>query len=413
MSRTCLVHIYGTSNILAALSAVSWYGIYKKNDQPVKVITIINTPGLSSVVLKEIDRNIAEIIVPLGWFEPVVLSDQDIDQIMQPYTINGHYKRTISLFRNTLNLEEVDEVYYAHDVGSDVPSLAMNAYPNAKRITFGDALGSIYNTQLHLRLASGNPEVSEPIAVRKEIFPLLKKTLKMGIKKISDFSFGAPIIFQAETAVLILPMDQTGDCLNNKELIVVPKNHVLKIIHTCEKNLNSLTSYIKKLLVAGKGPYALVLLENISDGNFLTKDKEVALYEDLIRKKVPKHTTIFLKSHPLSVAPINEILAQRLEGDYQPILINNDFSRIPIELWSSLVQQCKVISISYSCITLSFLFGLEIEYPFTNQIIEQYFPDRYWDSYKNSDKLYRGQLKNLQTWDGQGILWKGSYYNGQ
>ena len=283
----------------------------------------------------------------------------------------------------------------------------MNAFPNAQRITFGDALGSIYDAELHLRLASG---ISVDSA--KKIRLGVKTRIKLGIKKVIKLTlgllFGFPRNFQATEALLIIPMDQTGECLKEMKLVVVPKKHVLGLIEQCEKSFGRLSHYEDQLLSHSHGQSALILLENISDGNFISQENELTVYEELIRKTVPKHSTVFIKAHPLSIAPINDKLALRLKNDYSPFLISNEFSRVPIELWTSLVKKCQIISISYSCISLSFLFDLDIVYPFGVKIIEKYFPQKFWDSYRNADQLYRGQLEKLKNWDGNGVLWKGS-----
>jgi hypothetical protein len=137
-------------------------------------------------------------------------------------------------------------------------------------------------------------------------------------------------------------------------------------------------------------------------------EREVALYEEMLRRNAPHAATVIVKEHPLSIAPIGEVLAQRLTPHYTVRRVSSDFHRYPVELWSDLVEACQVISMSYCSISLTFLYDKRVIYPIETSLIEEYIPPRFWDSYKNADALYRGQLANLATWDGQTVLWRGS-----
>jgi hypothetical protein len=238
-------------------------------------------------------------------------------------------------------------------------------------------------------------------------FPV--RSLKRALfNRLTDVLLGKPQPYQADKAVLILPMDQTGNCLNDMELIVVPKQQVQKIISDCQNSIPELVEYSRVLLASGPPPYIIILLENISDANLTTLEKEVSLYEENIRSHVSPKATVFIKGHPLSIAPVDEMLSHRLGTDYFPRVISHEFARYPIELWSGLVRACQVISIAYSNITLAYLYDVPVIYALNNSLIEKYIKPVFWDSFRDADLLYRGQLANLKNWDGQSVLWKGS-----
>lgn len=408
MTRTCLVSLYGNSQVLAALSAVRWYNLQRHGDDDIKVVTVVNTPGFSDVIMRERGGTLTKIIASQGWPKPILLNDQDMTEFAWPSHKILTYREILRRFRRKLGVEHIDEIYYAHDIGGRVPGLAMNAFPEAERIIFGDGMGSLYNKTYHLALLSGASLDQARQALRTgRHFPV--RSLKRALFNcLTDVLLGKPQPYQADKAVLILPMDQTGNCLDDMELIVVPKQQVQKIISDCQNSIPELVEYSRGLLASGPPPYIIILLENISDANLTTLEKEVSLYEENIRSHVSPKATVFIKGHPLSIAPVDEMLSHRLGTDYFPRVISHEFARYPIELWSGLVSACQVISIAYSNITLAYLYDVPVIYALNNSLIEKYIKPVFWDSFRDADLLYRGQLANLNNWDGQSVLWKGS-----
>ncbi len=407
MTRRCLVSVYGPGNVIAALSAVKWYGLQRYADERADVVTIVHHPGLPDDMAKEAGIVVERMISSQGWSKPTILLAEDIEEITHAGRL-ASYREILQRFRHRIGADNFDEVFYAHDVVGPVAELAMNAYPKAEHITFGDALGSVYDKQYHLDLASGTSFVTRQDCrlSRKYIHPIyiiymIKEQLRLIV-------LGGPKKVQATKAVLILPMDQTGNCLDDKELLVIPKKIVLDIISGCNSAILELSQYSETLMEDATDPSFLLLLENISDGGFISFEREVAMYEDIIRSNIPPGRTIFIKAHPFSVANIDEAVYRRLNSDYNARIVSSEFRRYPIELWKVLASKCQVISISYPSISLTFLYDRPVIYPMGASMIQTFIPERYWDSYMNADMLYKGQLANLSNWDGQGVLWRGS-----
>jgi hypothetical protein len=286
-----------------------------------------------------------------------------------------------------------------------IAELAMNAFPNARHVTFGDALGSVYDKELHLGMASGKNR--KDLAMARHT-PGPPKSLASSVKRaLKTCVLGRPKPLQATKAVLVLPMDQTGQCLRDKKLLVVPKNIVERLLRQCERALPELSDYTASLLDSTPQPRFLLMLENFADGSFTTLEHEASLCEDIVRRHVPGGATVVLKAHPLAVAQLDKTLAARLSADYTVRCVSPAYSRYPMELWGDLVRSCQVISFSYCSISLTFLYDKAVIYPMTDALIERYIPSRFWDSYKNADALYQGQLRNLAAWDGQSVLWRG------
>ena len=408
MTRTCLVSLYSNGNVLAAISAVRWYNSQRHPNEDLSIVTVVNTPGLPGVIVRESGKTLTKIMASQGWPEPIFLTDQDMADFAPSLHKLTPYQEALRRFRKKLGIEHIDEIYYAHDIHGQVPGLAMNAFPEAGRILFGDGLGSVYNKVYHLALANGASREQARRALKRGYYFQPRMIKRVLPDFLTDMFLGKAQPFQADKAVLILPMDHTGNTLNNIELIVVPRHQVQKMIADCEKYLTRLAEYTRELLASQPPPYSLILLENISDANMTTPENEVSLYEESIRSHVPHKTTVFIKGHPLATAPIDEMLRSRLALDYFPNVISHEFTRYPIELWSELINACQVLSISYGSVTLTYLYGTPVVYDLNDSLIEKYIKPAFRESFRDADILYRGQLANLANWDGQSVLWKGS-----
>lgn len=408
MTRTCLVSLYGNGNVLAAMSAVRWYNALRYPDEKVEVVTVVNTPGISAAIIKESGDITTRIISSQGWPEPIFISDQEIGLYTPSLSGRVTVPSAIKKFKQRIHLEKVDEIFYAHDIGGAVPGLAMNAFPEAERILFGDGLGSIYNKIYHLALINGASIEEAKRAVRENSKPERGSIKKRLLGFVKGLLLGRLHPYQADKAVLVLPMDQTGTSLLDVELIVVPKKIVQTIIEECQKALPDLVAYTRQIIQRTTPPHALILLENLTDANLSTAEKEVDFYEEVIREHVPINGTILIKAHPLSKAPIHEILQSRLQSDYHSEVIPSSFSRYPIELWSDFIAECEIIGIAYGNVTLSYLYNKETVFALTGPMIERFIAPKFWGSFKDAALLYGGQLTNMKHWDGCSLLWKGS-----
>ena len=411
MSRSCLVSLFGPGNVLAALSAVKWYGVQRHGEDEPQVVTLLHNPGLSGDAVQESAQVVERVLTGQGWAKPLVLTMAEMAELVRAGE-RTTYRQILDRFRKRIGVGRFDEVYYAHDVVGRAAELAMNAYPKAERITFGDALGSVYDKQYHLALAQGrSAEQDRPTKTWQVLRSALRprEVFAKGQTILKHRLLGKPQPFQADKAVLILPMDQTGDCLENKELFVVPKKVVLEIISACQRSLSDLAEYSRKVLNDTSAPHFLILLENWSEGHFISFENEVEMYEEIVHRYVPPGATVLLKAHPFSVAPLDEVLSDRLSSSYRTLAIAGKYRRYPMELWGDFVAVCHIITLSYCSVSLSYLYDKQMIYPMDESLIERYLPQPLWESYKNADSLCRGQLTSLASWDGQSVLWKGSW----
>lgn len=406
--RSCLVLVYGSSNVLAAMASVRWYGESSGAGAADRVVVLVHPPVTSGEMASTNGAVVERLIASQGWPPPIVLAGDDESEITRASRHTVSYRETLRRFAARVGTG-FDEVHYAHDLTGRVPELAMNAYPDAKRIVFGDALGSVYDTRYFMALAQG-ATIEEARRAALERPRLRARQVPRAIARwLRDAALGAPRRLPPDRAVLVLPMDQTGSALANTPISVVPKQLALDIIADCRRVLPELADYSREVLAGAPAPHFLMLLENYADADMTSFEDEVTMYETVVRRRVPKGGTVLLKTHPLAVAPIDVALRERLDPEYATRVIPRELARYPMELWSDLVSSCEVISmLSYCGISLAFLYDKSTLYPMDAGVIERFFPERSWDRVRDADVLYRGQLANLATWDGNSILWKGS-----
>ncbi len=404
--RSCLVSVYGSGNALAAIASVRSYGIESGAGDPTRVVVLLHPP-VSAATAAANAAVVERLIGSQGWDPPVLLAGEDLARLSPSLRRGASLRRTIRRFTETYGTE-FDEIHFAHDMVKPLPELAMNAYPNAKRIVYGDALGSVYDTRYFMALAEGGTIDDARRAARGGSQHRSRTTPRSLARRVRDGLLGKATAFAPDAAVLVLPMDQTGRALAGTPFSVVPKQLMLDILAQCTGAVPELAAYARATRETTRAPRYLLLLENYADADMTGVDDELAMYEAVVRRHAPAGATVLLKPHPLAVAPIADRLTERLATDYAVHAIPAELGRYPMELWAELLSSCEVISmLSYCGISLAFLLGKQTIYPIDTSLIERYFPPRSWDRMNDSDVLYRGQLANLAAWDGRGILWKG------
>ena len=283
----------------------------------------------------------------------------------------------------------------------------MNAFPDALRVVYGEGLGQVSEKKYSLALAAG-ASIEEAHRAARGRSNLEHRRFRSVVKGVvRKAAFGAPRVFDADLAALIIPMDQTGSALADNPLTVVPKRVALEVIADCKGVLPELAKYSRDILTNTPAPHYVMLLENFADADMMSFEDETAMYEAVVRQYIPRGATILLKTHPLSIAPIETAVDARLSGEYAVRVIPQDLGRYPMELWSDLISSCEVISMmSYCGISLAYLYDKSTICPLDFEVVQRFFPERAWDRMRDVALLYHGQLRNLETWDGTSILWK-------
>jgi len=384
--RKCLLAVQGPLQLIAGLIAMEWYDRVKhcSSDTEVTLLVcdLLVQPDLEAP-LEEIVKNLS---VVRRWKKIVFISGMEMSQIMK-----RRYAKSVLEFRSLIGETSFDEIFAGRDFAGVGNALVLNAYPDAARIIYGDSFGYVgYQDDL-------SPKWTLSLkSARTHLVSFVRKIL-----------FGSPNKFRFDAAVLTLPVDWSGDYLRNIPLLIPDKGHALKILSECSNQLPGLNVYCDSLLEGTCDPH-VVLLSNLSRAGFMSVENEIGLYVETIQQTVPAGATILLKPHPRAPIGILTSVLKAIGAEYRITLIDDArFSRIPIELWVSLIRASKVVTIvSSSGVYLKYFYGTEVNLPLSDGAIRQYFYPE-WISYiAKVNTVIRESLHNLKEWDGKSPLWK-------
>lgn len=367
--KKCLLYIISPTHVISSISAIET--MY--HDKKPEVTLLIHWPGVPKKETKSITKVIKKLVSGFDFVIRIITISQDkVDNLFISKETAEAKQFPQKIFRET----RFDEIYYSQDVVGQMYQWLCIAYPKAQRICYGDALGNVYEKEFHLSL------------------------LKIQVPTITQ-------IYKPHKAVLILPVDQSGNFLKNIQLIVCNKKTVLKVMTKLVQTTKELQSYIRDLLneYRDKNKY-LLLTENIAEGNFMDFNKEIEMYCSIIEEYVPFGSVVFIKPHPLETIPRYQKIKDRLGPERVIVKLNDKFIKYPIEIWKELIINCQILTMSYPVLSLKYLYNKDVIQPMDNKFIEKWFPEGTWRSYKNALELYTEPLRKLDGWEEKNILWR-------
>lgn len=391
MTRQCLVAVQGPIQFVYGFNAMEWYGRVTHGSADAEAVLLVYDLLVSAQQEKPILDSIMQLAPIKDWKRIVFIGGHEMSWIMR-----RPYAASIRELRAKIGDEEFDEVYLARNYGGYGSGLILRAYSEATRVIYGDGFGfvcshevwSAYFLEDHLTATT-----------------LVRKAKALA----RDVLFGkppAPIEF--DVAVLSIPVDFSGSYLDRMPLFVPSREQNISVFERCNRLLPDLNAYCEQLLEGTANNCYLYLLRIFAEAGDTSADQEVALYEEVIRQNSPVGSTILLKLHPRAFSPVIAMLRPLLDGDYQVRIISQgQYASIPIEFWNPLIRRCPVISFSAgSTVTLKYLYDRDVISGLNEERIEKYiFRDR--QKYIKDDHFFwHDVIAALDTWDGQGPLWK-------
>jgi hypothetical protein len=340
----------------------------------------------------EVEPAIVDSVLALSrvapWSEVVFISGAEMDAL-----VKGRYSRSIARLRERLGLDHFDEIFLMRDhVGAGSP-LLMNAYADATKLAYGDSFGVVGQRNVFASFDRRSPVRSAAAALRQ----LAKRIL-----------LGVPARVPFDAAVLTLPIDMSGTYLLRTPLLVPSKAHAVDTVNGFSRALPGLRHYMRSLLEQGGGPGDhLFLLSNLSASGLTSVEGEVALYVEVVEQAVPRGSTVFIKLHPRSSRQVLDAMVSQLAPHYRTVVLDDtEMSRLPIEIWSDLIEHCTVVPMfSTSAINLKYLFGKDVVLPLSEDRIRRYFLADRADYACSVDRIIRQSIDNLERWDGRSALW--------
>ncbi|QOD82911.1 MULTISPECIES: polysialyltransferase family glycosyltransferase [Chromobacterium] len=385
-----LLCIYYPQQLLPALAAVLSFRRHHGMLQTAPLHVLVWSPETTSYSTYKKRLEIFHIL--LGGFPWATLSFPDPNEVRVHLSHNAKVLDKASYLRHKFSEAKIDAIYYAHDISADfIAQSAMQAFLAAKRICFGDALGVVYSndyfTELTYPLGNIIHAISQPATTVRNLLFRLKRNWTLPRK---DCRLDACYV------VPILPCDPGGDFLAGKNLVLVDDASLFLALRTlsqaAERHLDNKNKAITTL---NQPPIFVMLLGSYSESRLTSEDQEIRLYIEIADQYVPAGGRIFLKAHPVSQQDKITRITKALSSNFEIIEISAD--EWPIELMPSLIKGNQVLSLSYSSVSLSYLYGFQVTHVLNRKLINKFFPKKNQSWVLESNELYLQQLDFAST----------------
>jgi Alpha-2,8-polysialyltransferase (POLYST) len=331
------------------------------------------------------ERRLQAFKLLLGGFPWATLFFPEQNEVKAHLSHNSRVMRKADYLRGKFGPSAFAAVYYAHDVSADfIAQSAMQAYPNASRVCFGDALGVVYSNDYftdHTYPVGAFEAFSRPIQTIRNLLFRTKRSWTLPTRRSR---------LDASHAALVLPCDPGGDFLAGKKLQTVDYeslNGVLDCLsRSAERHLIKQTYWDE----GAANSSVVMLLGSYSESRLTSETKECALYVEAAHIHILPGSTIILKAHPASQPEKIALIEHALSAHYDTVVVSND--EIPIETMPSLAKHYKILSFSYSSVSLLYLYGSTVLHAMNDTLINMFFPEetRLW--MRESNALYLQQI---------------------
>lgn len=288
---------------------------------------------------------------------------------------------------------DISDIFFSHDISSDFwNQTLMQAFPAANRICYGDALGLVYS-QKHFTQLMYNIRPNKKILLTNVLARLKRSFLYPRKRK----------QLLAQQAILAIPCDPGNDFLQHCQLSIVSQQALRDCVRDLANSLSDFKTHGQDL-VQQDTPCYLLMLSNFTESKLTTLDNEIALYQEILRKYAKKSNRIIIKPHPAHNPFFLQQIVTALEKNYDIHLIDSNYYHLPIELAERLIQGCEILSVSYSSISIPYLYNKNVQHVLTRSMIEDYFSKEKMHWFIESNNLYLKIITALQHWNQKDAL---------
>jgi len=353
---------------------------------------VIHHPGLPRPALDQIADFARRVARSLPAIRNVVILDDDGWRDITDADEHQQQAALRSIFRTTT----LDAILYAHDVVGDFLEIVARSYPQARRVCFGDAMGQVFERDVHLSFLRARPE--QPGLARRWLRRLFEPNAV-------TTGFRRPL---PDQAVLMLPVDQSGNILTQTPFETVPASAAKALFKQVASEFDELRDYLTELAGTDPGDLCVFLTENWAEGSFIPFEREIEFYATIIQALPDRIKRVLVKPHPAETKSRVAALRDRLGNKRQIVESEAAFARLPFELWvAHLPEQTEIVAMQYPALSLKYLYGRSVIQPFDHKLIETYFDPGVQNSFKNALDLNMLPLARLDRWDGQSPLYCG------
>lgn len=383
-----IAHCFSPINVMAAAAAIEH--LHPKAHAIVDIV--IYHPGLPRPALEQIANFARRAAKSLPAIRNVVVLDDNEWRDITDADEQQQQEALRSIFRTTT----LDAILYAHDVVGDFLDIVARSYPHAKRVCFGDAMGQVFERDVHLSFLRARPE---PAGFARR-----------WLQRLFEPKAAMPGIARAlpDKAVLMLPVDQSGNILTQIPFEIFPAPAARALFKQVASEFGELRDYLTELAGADPGDLCVFLTENWAEGSFIPFEREIEFYATIIQALPDRIKRVLVKPHPAETRSRVAALRDRLGSKRQIVESEAAFARLPFELWAAhLPEQTEIVAMQYPALSLKYLYGRSVIQPFDHKLIETYFDPSVQNSFKNALDLNMLPLARLDRWDGRSPLYCG------
>lgn len=382
---TALLCLYYPQQLLPGLTAIKSFRQWKGADPTAPVIALVWAPA--SLAGRARLRRLESFQVLMEPFSCVTLVFPDESEIRSHLSQNHRVSTKARYLRKKFSNETFDTIYFAHDVSADfIAQSAMQAFPDAKRICFGDALGIFQSNAYFTRMTYPNFGLSEVVTLPRQTL----RSALFRLKRYWSLPFDRHYL-DAQYVAPILPCDPGQDFLRGKINIPVDE----RVVHETSDQLSLAAERAladKRFAISTLPDQAvLLLLGAYSESRLTTEEREIGLYVEVVKRHVKLGRPVFLKPHPASRHDKTDRISAALAQDFAVNVIEGD--EFPVEVMPQLIRRAIVISFSYSSVSLPFLHKVKVVHALDEAVIDGYFPEHSRKWMKESNELYLTQIK--------------------
>lgn len=384
-STVSLLCLYYPQQLLPALVSLLTFRRDQAKAESCRAIALVwMPPGTPRETRERRLNTFAALLEQFPWVEVLAPSDEEISKhLSQHLTV----RRKAAYLRGVLTPGVISDIHYAHDISAEfLAQSVMQAFPQAARVCYGDALGVVYENSyfesLTYPLQNVRALLQEPTRyVRNIVARLRRRWLRPGSTR----------QLEATHVSLILPCDPGQNFLLGKTMLPVPRNLVLDLLRVLATGLRS--SQLGTLpATAAQGQTCLMILGSYAESKLCTIENEVALYADAARRHVPAGGRLVLKPHPASKREKVILVAQRLRADYNVEIVDEKMDEVPLETLLDVIGHLRILSFSYASVSMTYLGAKYVEHVLTDELIEKHFPPQTRGWIRDSNSLYLDQL---------------------
>ncbi|MCP5107461.1 MAG: hypothetical protein GY950_29000, partial [bacterium] len=380
MMKKILLYATSPYHVISGVCAIRTLN----NSIPYEVTLLLHNMGVSDQVLDEI-KGIVTSLFPGNHFKKIILVTRESKN---RFLESGNVSSAMRDFKHHLGMKEdavFHEFYFFHDIDQGLIEFVCDSYKSAETVTYGDGYGLVTEKIFFYSLMDrAVPRLKEGCLKNKTVKP--------------------------RRAVLALPRDLPGTYLKGVKLTVIPKQLFQSVFRECVEKAVSLRQYIARLLEENphRAKYIITTEPHVEAG-FISRENAVNMHCSIIRENCETQSVVFIKPHPVERESMASRIGQVLGESYTVVELGRDMDMYPMELWRELLFNCRVIlGVSSLGLTLKHLYGINVLQPINDSVIEKWYYRWVWKRLKFLLLMHKESIRQLEQWDGEGVLWSGT-----